>query len=230
MLTRRDFIKFVSSISAMLLPPIHRFGKGLSSNGYTQEQSTGELFSGFILLPEDALIPDFVRFPVVPDYDRCGMVSGGNNSTGEIVMEYLDNIQYTKGQVNFALYDFAKLPDGLRKGTVAITRDRTGNILEITIPYELAVSTDEWITPISLKVLPNTYQPYPLWFSNPAVFNEPNMILEKADYLPTHGIKTDSREGYLCFWIENGVLYQLIAEPSPTGQDARSLANLLEKV
>jgi hypothetical protein len=132
--------------------------------------------------------------------------------------------------IHFPLYDFAKLPDGLWRGQPSLARDDVGNLYGISIPYETQASSKSAVTAISLWIQPDFARPYPLWSSEPVEADEPAVILEKVRYLPVPGIKVSTREGFVCYWIESDTLYTLVADPSPTGQDAQALLESLSPV
>ena len=229
MLTRRDFIKVLGTVATVVLSPVRQLGRWSAS--VAENDLAGELYSGFVLLPEGAPTPDFVAPAQLPETISCGMVEGLEGTLKEAVLIELDNLSTTKDRFSFPLYTFNLLPEQLRQGKPYILSNDLGNVYRITVPYELYDQTSSsWVTALTLWVDPDFPRPYPLWASEPVEPGGPAMVLEKVNFLPSPGIKIVTREGFACFWIESDALYTLIAEPSPTGPDASKLVALLAPV
>lgn len=229
MLTRREFIKIMGVLGTFVLSPVRRLGRWSASE--VAIDPAGELFSGFILLPEGAPIPEFVIPAQLPQTKSCGMVEGLEESLHDAFLENLDTLTMAKDRVSFPLYDFDKLPGQLRQGKSYILSNDMGDVYRITVRYEFYDRTsDSWVTALTLWVDPDFPRPYPLWASEPVEPDGPAMVLEKVNFLPSPGVRIVTQEGFACFWIESDALYTLIAEPSPIGLDASKLVELLAPV
>jgi hypothetical protein len=150
--------------------------------------------------------------------------------TPKVVIETFDDVAKIQGKVSFPVYSFSRLPDGLRQGGAYIASNDVGDIYGLSVSFETYDSANDlWTAAVSLWIQPDYPRPFPLWSSTPVKPGGPSVVLEKVDYLPLSGITVTTPLGFVCHWIEDDTLFTLIAEPSPTGQDARALVSLLNR-
>lgn len=231
MLTRRHFIKAMGVVGGAVMAPFRWFGQAQAAPVARGESPAGaELYGGFVLLPEGAPVPAFVKPRRLPDPDRCGMTVDDSTSNPKVMIETFDDIARIRTRVNFPVYSLSGLPGGLHQDGSYIASNELGDVYGISIIYKGYDSTNNlWATAVSLWMQPDFSRPFPLWQSIGAKAGGPFVALEKVDYLPSPGIKVGTPLGFVCHWIEEDTLFILTAEPSPTGQDARALIGLLDR-
>ncbi|MEM2126040.1 MAG: twin-arginine translocation signal domain-containing protein [Candidatus Methanosuratincola sp.] len=92
MLTRRDFIKFLSLVGAGTLTPLRRFLRLTSlEEAPHQQEDTGELYADFLLLPEGTAVPNFVQYPKVPMPRLCGVGAESEDTRPDAVIHFFEN-------------------------------------------------------------------------------------------------------------------------------------------
>jgi hypothetical protein len=117
MLTRRDFIKFLSLVGASTLSPLRRFLRLTSlEEASHQQEDTGELYADFLLLPEGAAVPNFVQYPKVPMPKLCGVGAESEDTRSDAVIHFFENHEEVAQKMIFPIYLLSPLPDGLRQG------------------------------------------------------------------------------------------------------------------
>ena len=66
MLTRRDFIRTLGVVGAVILNPLRRFRWWQSMGVAQSDEPLGELYAGFVLLPAGAPWPPFIQCAPAP--------------------------------------------------------------------------------------------------------------------------------------------------------------------
>lgn len=223
MLSRRKFIKSVAALGGAWLATASSFaqsvGREMRSDSVvpasTQTSPEGELYAGFLLLPEGAPVPSTVRYP---EYDDLGALLGRFLGTAEDLAK----------EVGFPVRTFRKPPDGLRPLGAGLSRLETGQIVAASIDFEsYNEATTSWETTVRICGMLVFPTPVPLWSGNSAEVDGPAVILQKVDFLPSSGIMVTTQAGYVFHWIEHRVFYTLTAEYGPSSEEARALADLL---
>lgn len=225
MLTRRDFIKFMSLMGGVVLNPFQRLGNWLGvETAVGAEEAVGELYAGFVLLPDGADFPPFIQLPKLPLLDM-----EGNHVHAEY--KQFNTAEDLANYVGFPIYDTDHFQESLRLTTSTAIGHSQSGVYEASLGFEFFDPTiNEWRNGVSIHALKDYFHPYPLWSHPPATFGEPEVILEKVDFLPTPGIYVDTAYGFVCHWMERDILYTLYSEPSPVGRDAKQLLSWLRKV
>jgi hypothetical protein len=228
MWSRRKFIRALGILGGAMLSPLYRFE---GSRSYAQSPSTGELYAGFLLLPEGAPVPASVKYPELGIPIVCGVGAGRGGPEPTAASKRLETAEGLAKEVQFPIYTLGDLPDGLRPAGASLIKHKSGDIFAASVNFELHnAKTDSWETTVSIWVYPDFPRPFPLWSSNPVELGGPAITLEKVDFLPSSGIVTAARRGYVFHWIRNNVFYTLMAENDLSRQEAFALATSLTLV
>lgn len=200
----------------------------VASNRMVQEPNEGEIWEGFLLLPEGASVPKFVIYPElgIPIVCGVGVAQGGAIPTA--VSEIFNSVEALAQVVNFPVYTLDHLPEGLRVGNVHLIKHRTGEIFAAFVAFHsYNKTTNNWETIVSIWAHPEFPRPFPLWSSNPVEPDGPAVRPMKVDFLPSPGVEVTTQAGYVYHWIRQEVLYTLTVEPSPNEKWARNIASAL---
>lgn len=250
--SRRDFLKWVSAvggaiaarmagwvpevqaaptrISAQTKPARHEFFAHVT----TEPATEGELYEGFLLLPDGAPVPATVEQPKLGIPIVCG-IGAGSGVQPTAITELIDSDATLANKIAFPMYTFKNLPvengGSLRRADANLMRHSTGEVFAATIAFQAHNKiSGNWETAISIWAEPDFPRPFPLWSSEPVEPNGPAVILEKVDFLPSPAIGVSTKTGYVFHWINNDVLYTLTMENNPSRDEARKLASLLAVV
>lgn len=221
MFTRRDFIKTMSLLSGAILTPVRWLGKWVEGQPEQAEElkEIGELFAGFVLLPEAVTLPAFVQYPRFAPPNECGLGAGNGGHKANAVVRSYESESKLAESVNFPVYTIKPTSIELRPTTISTISHPNGIIYGTSIGFGiLNKDVGIWETIIALWAQPDFYRPYPLWFSNPLAANEPAVTLLKTDGLPSPGIYAPVQMGYIYHWIANDIYYSLTIEPTPSEQ------------
>ncbi|MDH7475772.1 MAG: hypothetical protein QHJ74_17490 [Anaerolineae bacterium] len=137
MLTRRDFIKILAAMGTVLLSPLNRL-KGLYSfNGESSlEQSAtlpqtfplGEVYAGFLLLPDGAPVPPTVKYPERGMPTFCGVGAGRDGPEPTAVIKSFSTVTDLAREIAFPVYTLSKLTEGLRLAGANLIQHKTGEV------------------------------------------------------------------------------------------------------
>lgn len=243
--SRRDFLKgFTTSLSAIATAKIgNLFPELKGANEIAlQRQALSklrlnepfELFGGFILLPEDTPVPDFVAFPDFPAPIHCGV--GDSNEVHVLAThDSFETVEEVVRQVNFGVYTVEGLPTTeFRLGDIVLTRHENGQVDQVLITYEQYLpDLESWVTTVSMSSRFTFPAPYPIFFTPISVIDDGKRdfptLVEKVDYLPKGGLQISTAEGYVYHWMENSVFYTLTNELS-YGGSIETLPSMLRLV
>ncbi len=231
MLTRRDFIKMLVAVGGPMLLPFSRQKRLYplleQSTTFPQSFLVGELYAGFLLLPDGAPVPPIVKYPErgVPTF--CGVGAGRNGPTA--ITRSFSAVGELAREVSFPIYTPGKLPEGLRLARASLIQHETGEIFAAVVDFQSRESSsdDDWETTVSVWAQPEFPRPFPLWSSQPVERGGPAVILAKVDFLPSPGIMVVTRKGAVFHWIRNDILYTLIAESGLSGEETLALVSSL---
>ncbi|MEJ5308603.1 MAG: hypothetical protein WHX52_02420 [Anaerolineae bacterium] len=232
MLTRRNFLKFLVGVgNAILLPPFTGIGKFGSSNKNSSRRVSqtlfstalplGEVYAGFVLLPEGSPVPAYVQYPKSGIPTFCGV---GEGASPTAVSKPFRTVEETAKKVNFSLYTFGSLPENLRLTGAHLLEHSTGEVFAVLIDFQsYNKCSKNWQTTVSIWAQPEFPKPFPLWSSMPVEPDGPAVVPQKVDFLPSPGIMVATRQGAVFHWIRDDVLYTFIAEPGlPCGNETSS--------
>ncbi len=215
MITRRNVIKKVAIAGGLLLFPFTQFRKiklFLSNSPKTTlPAESGDLFAGFLILPENTTLPSFI---VPPRYLTDAVNNHRNLPIGSSFwfQQYsYSSIQEMVNDIKVPMFCLKDLPDQLFFGHAYILADEIGNVQSEWISYDTfnsEISCTESV--IALRAEPDYYRPYPIW-QNPQVEPDyPGSVIEKISNPTRQGILMISSEERVYYWIENDVLYSMI--------------------
>jgi hypothetical protein len=218
MFNRRDFIKFMSLMGGVVLNPFQRFGNwsGLAAD-MIEETFVGELYGGFVLLPDGVPLPYFVEPSLYGGIFECGVGIGIDavDNWPRFIINKFANETDMKNSVGFPLYSIDYLTHGIRLANVYSVLTNKGELLSITLCYEsydskLKLSS----TTVSLAMYLDFMRPFPLYYSKTNNQYEPARIFEEVNILSNIGFREATMEGFVYYWIDREILYVLTVEPS----------------
>ena len=231
MINRREFIKTMSLLGGVMLAPVRWLGTwtGVQPVLDGELPVIGELFAGFLLLPEEADVPEFVDFPDKGAPNLCNL-SGDLPHINDAVLYFLKTIEELADNVEFPIYYLSNVPVELKLARVYVTAYLSGEVYNASLGYDaLNPETGDWECVVSISAQPDFPKPLLLYSSNPVEPGGPATIFEKTVSLPTIGIKTKTQMGLEYYWIENNVFYTLSIDPSSLVKDAENLVKTLMK-
>jgi len=207
MVTRRDFVRTMAmvGVSALLIPldksewleSVEQLPKGSSLHPLSfQEPSGGELYGGFLLLPDGAPVPPIVRYPArgIPIVCGVGVGRGGPNPTA--VSKQLDTATDLANEVDFPVYTLKECVKELRPSGANLIKYETGQVFAAAVDFQsYSKQAAKWETTASIWAQPDFPRPFPLWASDPVEPDGPAVVLEKTDALPTPGIMVATQLG-----------------------------------
>lgn len=191
----------------------------------------GELYGGFVLLPDGAPVPldlsDYKGFP-----NPCGVVEPGGTEhaqPSDAVHVELSDARVLSEMGGFPVYALKTLPQKLLSVSASLVKHGTGEVHGGYLAYKAFDARNKVaFTAVTIAMEKGFPHPYPLWSANPVEENGPSIKLEKVEYVPGgEGILIRTPVGFDLHWIENDVLYSLSAE-GVQGIEPRQLSNLLE--
>jgi hypothetical protein len=213
---RRRLLQQGGALAALALlrrfpgdPPMARPEKDPPAAG------AGELWEGFVLLPEGAPIPPFVR--QVPTPILC-QTDGGPEAEalrGEILT--FTELAPLRSLIRFPLYGPSRLPPGMVWQGATVTRfARSGEVFSVSLNFGDGEGVPR-LRVIAQPMYPSPMypSPYPVWPVYAPNRPEEPIFPEKVFFTPRPGLLLPSAQGHLALWIEQNTLYVLIAEHDP---------------
>ena len=245
--SRRQFVKgvigslggmFVARLGGLFPEMKPLLAKQSSAAANVRQQSlllhqmdVGELYSGFLLLPEGIDASPYVDYPSIGTPQFCG---AGDGASPTVVSNSFKTVGELASTVDFPIYvvhDVSDIPISLVAKDIYATKYITGEIYSTTIYYH-AVFEGEKVSEgqIFLWAYPVFPKPYPMWNSEPVEVDGFSFIPERVDFLPRPGLMSTSSQGFVFYWIEKDVLYNMIMEPFSNIQDAKLIVNRLVQI
>jgi hypothetical protein len=217
----------VSNVPASTIPLITPAKK------YSLAETGGELFGGFVLLPEGAPVPDIVQDYKFGIPTMCGVSethSESHNVAGALHMN-LANADELAVRGKFPIYTFNKPPYRLQPSGASLIAHDTGEVWGGWVTFKLHDPTlNATYTALSILAQFDFPQPMPLWSGKQVEADVPPVRLEKVDFTPGgFGILVRARFGFALHWIQNGVYYTLSADHLPDA-DPREIASALNLI
>ncbi|MCA9996850.1 MAG: hypothetical protein KDE56_13920 [Anaerolineales bacterium] len=180
----------------------------------------GELYAGFLLLPEGIPTPSFVQ-----DYRYGVPTMCGVGVAGEGLEQYkkiganhvnLNSALELASEGDFPVYTLRlDEPDSrLQASGATLIRHGTGELFGGWVTFE-AFSEELKASYAAVSILAQVDypQPFPLWFSKPVESSDLGVTLEKVNFLPGgSGILIPALLGFSLHWIQQGVYYAMIAD------------------
>lgn len=242
-LNRRQFVK--GSLGAMLGVAVARVSSAFpeaqvafakTRNDSISQDITpeiGELYAGFLLLPADAPLPEFVQMPSqdIPIVCGVGVGRGGPEPTAD--SEELRSTDELKNELDFEMYVWDDVLRGLHLQKPSLIRYPTGDVFHVAIGIErFDEENNSWGTIARISAQPDFSRPYPLWEAlrdDLEDMDDDIGLLQKADYLPVLGVMVQTVDGYVFHWIENDISYTLTTEEDLSFAESREILDSLRK-
>ncbi len=185
----------------------------------------GEVWEGFVLLPEGAPIPSFVTCAPAPILCQTDGSPEAEALRGETLT--FPNLEPLRPLLRFPLYGLSRLPPGIEGPSAALTRFRhSGQVFSVSLNW----GDREGVPRIRLIAQPIYPSPYPVWPVYWPERPEEPIFPEKVFFTPKPGLLLPSARGHLVLWQEAGVLYTLIAEHDPHREAAIALVRSLQPI
>lgn len=224
MISRREFIKLAGTLGGLFLVPVGRVGRWFPANAADVGLlSEGELYAGFLLLPEGASLPAFVEPGQTIALHRPGENPGR--------VELFNTLEEWRNQVTFPLYVPSELPPGFQFSGAGITRhQRSGAIWNAMLSFGNPQSkNDEQISHISLVATLEYPRPVPVWpVHDPHLPGEVIVNPRKVAWpTTTPGVMLPSAQGNIVQWIDNDIHYMLVAEHDRHYEATEAVAKVL---
>ena len=221
MITRRDFIKTMSLLSGAVLAPVRWLGKWAGVQpAEAEEPEVGELYEGFVLLPEGAPVPSIINYPEIMVPVTCGVGSDTYIEQTAFTETYGSESEIS-GVTPFPIFFPSTHLDSLTLTSAMLMKDKSGEIYMASLGYGLEKEVEILV---NIVAYPHFPRPYPIWSRKTIEPDDPSITLEKFDLLPSPGIMVLSRGGTIFNWIFDDVLYSLLVEPLFTSDQAVSIA------
>lgn len=246
MVTRRDFIKTMSLLSGVVLAPVRWLGRWASPNllgqlplGGVQPAQTeeppegGELYAGFVLLPEGAPMPSFVQCasgaPIL-----CRVEDARDSDVTAFRGETLwfDNIESLRDYLSFPIYIPTSLPRNIELMYGYVIRFvQSQEVFAAKVDFGIEGNPQPLISLSAQAIFPH---PYPVWpvgiLSENSESQDEVFIPEKVDFTPTSGVMFPTLYGHVLHWVSENVLYTLIVEHDRQHEAAVKIAKTLIKI
>lgn len=185
----------------------------------------GELYAGFLLLPEEIPVPAFVKYPLLGPPILCGVGQKEPQLTG--YSRLFTSVEEIAASLDFPIYTLSNLPTEFQSRGGSIIWHNTGEIYAASVHFEVYnKESNLWETVVSIWAQPEYPKPYPLWWRAPVEPDGPAITLNKIDSLPTLGIRSDSQQGNVFYWIKDDILYTLAQEAIYLLQNLKSTTPL----
>lgn len=175
--------------------------------------------SDFVILYDDDPIPPSVQPPQYNWPRVCG-VEGTDPLTSRIVYSDLPTPQDLAAQGGFTVYELNPAPPGTSLEEAALFEDETARTFGGRVSYTQCDAAGICEPTIQITADLYYYHPHPIMIAPPPSVpgasqnsNEDGIEeLIQTNALPTPGYVIASLHEYQMYWIENGVLYYLIAD------------------
>ncbi|GAB4577973.1 MAG: hypothetical protein Fur0022_07050 [Anaerolineales bacterium] len=233
MISRRDFIKTMSLLSGAVLTPVRWLGKWAGVQPAQEEEppEAGELYAGFVLLPEGAKVPEFVQPEKYGMPNLCGVGKGDADIDLEAEFITFESPEVLVAETNLPIYALNDFPDGLQPSGASVIKRKSGELYNGTVTYAaydkaLAI----WHTALSIEARVDFPNPFPIWSSSSKEEGVLAVDLVKVDFLPGGGgIMITTPNGFTLHWIMNEIYYFLSLDHFPDF-DAKTLVSKLSRI
>ncbi len=223
MISRRSFIKGLAAAAGVVLLPLDRVA-GRQMRAQSEAAATGELYAGFMLLPEGAPEPSLVKHPVlgIPIF---GEVPAEHKGKARVAMvSAAESEQALAKACGFPIYTMKVLPSGLRARKPELTRYSSGELFWATTSFEsLDPQRQQWETTVGICAQREFPRPFPIWSEGVREPGGPSIVPEKVGFLPSPGVMVPTPHGFVFFWIESEVLYRATIELGGSRDEAIGL-------
>jgi len=228
MITRRDFLKIMGMMGMVVIAPVRRLNLFLPQK--IEQEIIGDLYAGFLILPDGAPVPSIVKAPQLGFPNECGVGIISDVPDHSFTTQEFRTLEEFIRDTKLSVYFLEELPKDMRLGSISGIKPINGNVYLVSLGYEAHLAdTDIWQCTIWLLAQMDFPRPVPIWYSNPVEPNGPAVIPEKVDFLPTPGILVKTQNGCVCHWIDNDILFTLVIQDFQEDFDVQAIAKKLTK-
>ncbi len=222
MLTRRSFLKVLSALGAVLLVPLDKLTGRSAVVAEAEPPEVGELYAGFVLLPEGTPTPSFV----LPSRHGIPRFEGATPGAGAITTE-LGSAEELAAKIAVPVYTLSQLPTGLRAAGATLIQHPSGEVFGAWVGFESYVPhLKTWACTVDVWVQPDFPQPLPLIIPRRLAESDQGAV-QKVDFLPAPGIAIRGVHDTVFHWISRGIYYRLRTDYDPSPAEADALAAAL---
>ncbi len=189
---------------------------------------SGELYGGFVLLPDGAPLPPFVKDYKYGIPTMCGVGEAhGVQSDAKYII--LDSMNTLVAETKMPAYMLVGLDNITQLSNISIVKHGTGELWGSWVTYGSEhPEFKQQYTSIAILAQYDFPQPMPLWSSTPLEKSGPSVLLEKIEFLPDMlGVLIRTPVGFALHWIEQSVYYMLSVDHLPV--DVTRVAAALTK-
>ncbi len=235
MLSRRELLQALGLSGLAAWIPL----RDLVGLGSTVEaaggDSSGELYGGFVLLPDGAPVPATVKYPAAGIPIVCGV--GGQTPMAR--SKSFDSHAELKKAANLTLFDVGQLPPHAFAAEGEVVEYIWGGIYSATLVFRSSAIVS---VPANLPgnppivTQPETYatitaftefpRPYPVWTEGASSLAD-TVTPQKVGFLPSVGLQIVAKRGHNYYWIVKDLLYQLSLERPSSEGEAQAVASSL---
>ncbi len=222
MITRRSFIKILAGISPIFLTQFKLLAPLL--NGISIQDSsnqTGEIYAGFLILPENVPIPEFITPGGSISLEGSGNAQKGKTTAFASISEIWD-------YVHFPIFAAGQLPSNYHFSTAVLYQfSETNEVWAVRLDY-LPEPIEEG--QINIWALPDFPRPFPVWPVRDPNNPEGELISPQKIQLPQPALMIPSMLGYDFTWILGDILYSISVENHPDYVIAENIARSLQRI
>lgn len=193
--------------------------------GLSESETVGEEYAGFLFLPEDSPIPEFVQ--KTQGILLCQTSYDNADLAGEASL--LNNLEELKTLVSVPFFVPQSLPLDIKFLSADVTRYVRSQTLWKASAY---FGTEKEDAPlISVHALPDFHRPFPVWPVRWPYAHENGPIYpEKINISQKPMVLLPSVSGHVFQWIEQDVLYSLVVEHDTNRESALKMAESLVQI
>lgn len=161
MYSRRDILRKTGLASLLASIPIDSVRRLSLALAATDDSAVGELYAGFLLLPEGTPSPPQVVYPMPGPPIVCG-VAGEKTTAISQVFNTHDQLRRASG---IPLYSINALPSYIQPDGGYIIEQEWGSVFFVLLGYNVHnANTGAWEAGLSLSAQPTFPQPFPFWY------------------------------------------------------------------
>ena len=222
-LGRRRFLEQLAAATLVLGWSIS-LGSGRDKSSVYSRGYEGEIYEGFLLLPDGAPLPSFVK--CVPAPILCQTDGQSDPAWLGQVIKY-DSLEELRRRTPFPLYVPGSPPYQIHFVDADVIQfTLSGDIFMVMLNFG-----SEQDDPL-LKIWASPFypRPYPIWPVRLPSSPEEPIYPEKVIFTPSPGVMRPTFSGLMIDWIQYNVLYTLVTEHDPRREAAEAAARSLIQI